>query len=219
MTRIIAFFLCFTDPNAGYAGAWPREQGTAFVALSETITINSVGISRSFLSLYAEYGLSPQLTLGFDGFRGGQEESSETFLFLSFPLFTANKKNRFAFTAGLGQHANLTGTPAPALRVGLNWGRNIGSNWLALNNFVTFRKTTDDPLLKLDATWGYHYSNNIDLMLNLRAETYDGATGKFELAPGLTWKTGAGSRIELGLSIGASEHREYGVKFGTVRNF
>ncbi|MBS9718449.1 hypothetical protein ACFFUT_13290 [Pseudohalocynthiibacter aestuariivivens] len=219
MTRFIVFVLSIIIPFPAFSGAWPREHGTVYVAFSETFTVNSVGVPRSFLSLYAEYGLSPQLTLGFDGFRSGSGESSETFLFLSFPLHTNNPRNHYALTFALGEHADLTGAPAPALRIGLNWGRNIGSSWLAINNFATFRKASDTPLLKLDATWGYHFSNHIDLMLNLRAETYDGATNKIEIAPGLTWQTGVGNRIEVGLSIGAAEHREYGLKIGIVREF
>jgi len=219
MTRIIAFFLCFLAPDEGNAGAWPREHGTVYLALSETMTVNSLGVPRRFQSLYAEYGVSPQLTLGFDGFLSGPGGSSETFLFLSFPLRTNSQIDRYALTIALGEHADLTGSPAPALRIGLNWGRNIGSNWLAINNFATFRKAADNPLLKLDATWGYHVSDDLDLMLNLRAETYDGATNKIEFAPGLTWQTGFGNRIEVGLSIGTAEHREYGLKIGTVRKF
>ena len=219
MFRLIAFFLCFFAPCLGNAGAWPREHGTVYLAFSEIMTVNSLGVPRRFQSLYAEYGLSPQLTLGFDGFRSGSGESTETFLFLSFPLHTNNLRNRYALTFAIGEHADLTGAPAPALRIGLNWGRNIGSSWLAINNFATFRKASDTPLLKLDATWGYHFSDHIDLMLNLRAEIYDGATSKIEIAPGLTWQTGVGNRIEVGLSIGAAEHREYGLKIGTVRKF
>ncbi len=61
---LIILTLILSAPAPSFAGAWLREKGKTFTALSVTAYKDEDGFYDSKTSIYAEYGLRPGITIG-----------------------------------------------------------------------------------------------------------------------------------------------------------
>lgn len=131
------------------AGAWPREAGTGFASLSFWPAQDGAG---NYTALFAEWGLSPRLTLGLDA---GRSVSGQTkaVVFIRTPVM-AWADNRIAAGIGWGQIAGQR-----VIRPGLSLGRNLnsayGAGWFAVDTVLELDLETRDMDVKADITLGF----------------------------------------------------------------
>jgi len=161
---VLALALFWASPAA--PGAWPRGAGEAFVSLSAETQADA---SRREMTggIYAEYGLTPQLTLGgqFD-----RNAGAEVFLRRSRSLGGGHVG---ALSLGGGR------TDARPERSfvfgGLHWGKGVeqlplalsGSGWLSLDGKLAFATDQRFDHAKLDALAGLSLGERWKLMLSL----------------------------------------------------
>jgi hypothetical protein len=162
MDRALALlvFLCLAAlPRIAGAGAWPREPGSGFVAVSytgwgevlgyiegiSTKTDPAAGDLTYELSIYAEYGLARRLTFGLDRFDRLGGASTETYLFLRRHLGARNARDQYAIEIAFGiEQTDLVPGSRQATRLGFFYGRGLdtrwGSGWLAIEGLCHRRR-------------------------------------------------------------------------------
>ncbi|MDV4145249.1 hypothetical protein [Shimia sp. FJ5] len=174
------FFLLVLCAGPAFSGPWLRDKGTAFT--STTVEISPADPARSapfpppypidaYTAVYGEYGLTPRLTLGFDG--GSDTYGNGTgLLFLRFPL-REGKTARMAGEIALGARWSLTEL-TPLLRPGASWGRGLTlfdkPGWAALDATVLIPGDGGRMVPKLDATLGLDTGERMKVMLGLTVE-------------------------------------------------
>lgn len=188
--------LALAVATAADAGAWPREERTFFVSTGAE-AVSGEGLSRTF---YLEYGLTARLTIGADGWLKADRTDGAGFAFARLPLAPADSPNQFAAGLGFGALLLDDGTPVPAARATLHWGRGLTAGWLALDAEVATALDTDARSAKLEATWGRRLAEDWSAILQVAAgssrdgETYAG------ISPSITWQASERATLRLGLS-------------------
>ncbi len=162
------------------AGPWLRAKGTGFSATTVELAPADTGATApyppayavdAYNTVYAEYGLTPRLTLGLDG-GGDMYGNGMGLVFLRFPLHegrTARIAGEIAIGAGWST-TDLT----PLLRPGLSWGRGVTlfetHGWASLDATVLLPANGNRPVPKLDAMLGLNTGKRAKLMLGLTLE-------------------------------------------------
>ena len=197
------------------AGAWPREAGTTFVALSFTAkadrtTMATTGFpTDSYTALYLEHGLTPKLTLGLDA--GRAKEGS----------YTALAFARWPFWKDTGP--NVSGQSDTVSMLGLSFGRGLttrfGGGWIALDTSARYRISQRNVVLKADLTLGLTVQEVTKLMLQFQAGQYPGDDTYLRIAPSVARKFGRNKYVELGLEAGVIGDSRVGLKLGTWLEF
>lgn len=208
------------------AGAWPREQGSVFVSASyrAVADVAALGSLRALMqdgynALYAEYGLTPRLTLGLDaGYAMDGRFSGVGFARWS--LDNGSGRNRLALSLGAG----LAGPPGETLvQLGAHWGTSLSfgwsDGWMGLDLTAIQRLETDGIAAKADFTFGLAPSDGWKAILQLQAGSYPGADAYLRLAPSIVRRTGAASHIEIGLEAELLGSGMVGAKIGSWIEF
>ncbi|MEM9550361.1 MAG: hypothetical protein AAGA05_04245 [Pseudomonadota bacterium] len=213
---------CLT--SSASAGAWLRDKGSGFLAFSTTAR-ESAEIEMRMVdyetSVYAEYGVLPKLTLGFDGNVNG-DLAGHALIFARLPLADNALGGRFAFELGLGASTYL-GETARLLKLALSYGRGFsgpGGGWLAIDAAFENRRLTGQDFWKLDATLGLPSQRKTRPLLQVETTTDpDGATYwsvipslLFDRGDGQTWLLGIESKHAPGLDT-------LGIKLGIWKSF
>jgi hypothetical protein len=198
-------------PGMAQAGAWPREKGQVFVSVEQAFDWRPAfdgSTERSgYASAYAEYGLTPRLTLGAKAGMAVDRSYHEALAFARLPLLGTDGANRFAADAGAGARWLADGTVEPVLRSGLAWGRGYssrwGDGWIGVEGTWTRAVVSGESHVNLDATVGLNAPSGAHYILQLRG--YDDAKGTvYTVAPsyvrrvtdrlkaqvGATWRPG-----------------------------
>ena len=108
--------------SAAWAGPWLRAPRTHFLSIALETPSDPALAAQSYTTLYYEYGLHPDWTLGLD-IGADTLGYGKAILFVRRSLWTGTKA-RLAFEIGLGSQATNTGTDV-ALRPGISWGRSL----------------------------------------------------------------------------------------------
>lgn len=203
MIRWILLIMLAATP--ALAGPWLRAEGTGFSATTAEVAPSDRHGIDLYNSVYAEYGLTPRLTLGLDG-GGDTAGNGNALVFLRFPL-REGRHSRMAAELALGARWSLTEL-TPLVRPGLSWGRGIAlfgySGWTTLDATLTIPGGGGTILPKLDAMIGLNQSDRLKLMLGLTLER-PGTT----LSPSFAYRVWDKYHLTLGLklrSAGAGEH-------------
>ncbi len=208
----LLLFSCCAAPSVR-AGAWLREAGEGFAAASATLR---GGTGTDEMSLYADYGLQPRLTVGLDVNRRGYR-SGHAVVFLRAPLFQGPHGGRLAVQAGLGAHE--AGSASGAMgKIALLYGRPLGrddAGWFGLQAAAEHRAGLQAPVYKLDAVAGLPVDGPVQPMLQLETFHTDGYGFGWTVTPalifgprgrrrwiaGLQYREGGGTH-SMGLTIG-----------------
>ncbi|MGB5865799.1 MAG: hypothetical protein WBG95_16040 [Sulfitobacter sp.] len=151
----IGLALSFLGTDDATADAFARGEGNSFLSFGYQAPVSNRE-SREFGSLFYEYGLSPELTIGLDaGFRPGQDDQSAV-IFLRRSIFESDAPDKFAAELGVGV-ANSDNTAVALLRPGLSWGRGLQNGWVGAVSSYSFRSDGGD-LAKLDVTRGFNHA-------------------------------------------------------------
>ena len=231
MVRVIVVLILVILPATAQAGAWLREKGTLFLSWSNSISTLPDSLYATDTSLYAEYGLTPRLTVGFDGYLGAQGKASEAYLFVRLPLGKQDRPAPIALTFGFGAKSipNPWGTTTEQslAKVGFSWGRGLKRGWLGFDASVMsvvqsslFVPGQSGTSFSADFTFGQKPSERLMLIWQLQTgKTTNGPTyAKF--APSLVWSLSSGKNsIEIGLVKGLSGDETQSLKMGFWKSF
>lgn len=220
--HIIASCLAlFSAFPAAHAGAWLREQGKAFSALSFTLNPDQ----NPTTSLYLDFGLSPETTIGAD-LTLGQAATGGTngsfLLFLRRPLGASDTGYRLAYEIGLGAGWQ-DGETTPQIKTMLSWGRGVQiadrSGWATLDASHLFQLGTLPDTTKLDATLGLNFSEHISGMMQFFLSHSDGTTSASITSSVIFKRAQSKARYQLGLEHSLTDGNGTALKFGLWRDF
>ena len=142
-------------PTPATAGAWLREKGTGFVSVQTNLRRDALGTALETDS-YGDYGLTPNLSLGFSFFSSGHQAGNAA-VFLRFPLGDPGGENKWSLETGIGAWwapEMVNGLAKLTISYGRNlaWGETNG--WLSVENTLEKRLGISPVIWKLDATIG-----------------------------------------------------------------
>lgn len=209
---------------AAGASPWPRETGAVFLAATGSYRFDlATGTATSEASVYAEYGLSPRITLGFDGTQA-QLGGTRALIFARMSLGSADRRLKLAAGLGLG----AVGATAAQDRTGVArfWvaaGRDhaLGQGgWWNVTAAVEAEGAGQGPLGKLDATFGLNFGPRLQGMVQVEASGRAGDGTQVTVVPGLIWRTGTRTRLHAGIEARADRAgRQAGLRLGLWRDF
>lgn len=212
------------------AGAWPREEGKTFVSLSQVFTTGTQSLLAptetltSYSSIYAEYGLTGAVTIGFDaGYGMGPEARLATGIdFVRRPIWESPSGQRFAADFGVGWRTQ-SGEQDVRLRPGIAWGRGFesawGGGWMGVDASAELMLPSDDTAFKVDFTTGLKPNDDWMVILQVQSGRYPGSGAIARLAPSVVRAIGERSHIQLGLDATVLGDDSIGVKLGTWFSF
>lgn len=239
-----ALLLSLLLANAGYAGPWAREEGEVFVSLSTERDRDE----NSFSSLYGEYGLTPRNTLGFELTHGNSGEST-AMLWLQRSMDQGEGPNRWTLSTGLGMlrrdgtyipMAEFVGAwgrgfdSVPGLRdipgggwIGLETRIKIAGTMrdqdqiqeLASTDAGVLNYITPETTLKTELTLGWHATDSLMLINQLRFEKREDTGFSSEVAVSAVRDLWGPAKLELGLIGPISGQGEPSIKLGTWYQF
>jgi len=239
--RILGLVLAgLTAAGPAPAGAWLQEEGAAFVSLSyeaatpraalapEALALDPTPPVNVFASLWAEYGLTPWLTVGIDA--GGDDESLDAWsgvVFARVALSPHDWRQKLALQLGLGQRRYIAPGPffpqeseerEAIARLRLSWGmgyaRPLEGGWLALDGQVEARQDTGETARKLDATLGLRTTPGTALLLQVQTGDFPGGPPYAKLLTGLIWDLPWNFSLETSVINGLETDRSIGAKVG-----
>ena len=206
------------------AGAWPREQGSFFIAVSA-----DAGRSQ----LYAEYGARNDWTLGAEVSMPKNRRLPDVSQFMHHPIWrgaggailSAGLAMELRETSAAAAFPVLKGESEIAVRGGFFWGKGfqtrLGDAFATLDAQVEKIVTTDwldtGPALKLDAGLGIKPISA--LMLTAQAQYWRrGAAEELRLETGAAWTVGK-AQLVAQPSIGVLGPSDPRVKIGVWMSF
>jgi hypothetical protein len=213
------------------AGAWPREEGQVFVSLGQTMStgarsvLDAVEDVRSYTALYAEYGLTPELTFGLDTglARGDQDPASAWTLFLRRPVWVGESGHRFAAELGLGQLNDPQRGRQWRIKPGLSWGRGFesrfGGGWAGLESSAAYRFASEDFEFKTDLTVGIRPSDRWMLIFQVQSGRFGSDDPIVRLAPSVVRRFGEKTHLQLSFIQPITGDDALGVKLATWLTF
>jgi hypothetical protein len=218
-------------PQRVEAGAWPREQGSLFVSVSQTVStgartlISASQDIRNYTSFYGEYGLTGKFTLGVDaGFAGGDQDAASSWLvFARYPLLMTDSGHHVALEFGLGSQDEPEWGQQSRLRPGLSWGKGFesrwGGGWVGLEASADYRIKSKDFGLKADLTAGIRPSERWMLIFQVQSSQYGDDDPIVRVAPSAVRQFGAHTHLQVGFTAPVAGDDAFGIKFGTWAHF
>jgi hypothetical protein len=216
----VLLWLCAVQAQAG---AWPREKGAVFIALSADTTRTQV---------YAEYGLKGDWTMGMEVSMPKGRRLPDVTQFLHRPVWqgksailSAGVAVELRETTAAVAFPVLQGLEEIAVRAGVFWGRGfalpMGEAWATLDaqveRLVTFDWLGAGLTYKLDA--GIGVKPNERLMFTAQAQYWRGGEeNSLRLETGAGWRIGRASLV-LQPSVGVIGARAARVKLGLWLEF
>ncbi len=212
MRIFLAVLILIATTAPAPSGAWLREPGTALLTFSRTA--DQQGNTHD--SLFAEFGLTPRLTLGLDA--GMARNGDWTAVgFLRRPLGRTDRPTHLAWEMGLGRDRTQT-----IIRSGLSVGRGFnsrwGSGWAAIDTVADFGISTFRTDYKADLTLGWHRDRAM-LIMQMQAGDPAFGTPYAKFAPSYVRPLGKRMKLELGLSLGLVNDDTRGAKLGIWLEF
>lgn len=175
--------------GAATAGPWPREEGRSFISVGSAILDTGSGGTQAEQTLYFEYGLKRQRTLGFSG-SANLSVSGEGHVFLRFAPLARPSGALLAFELGAGAKSIDLATVQPFVKTGLSWGKGLTfgarQGWASIDGAALFGLGHDDSRLKIDATLGVNMGARFKLIGQGFAEITR-AGQSLSLAPSLVY--------------------------------
>ncbi|TDK42152.1 hypothetical protein [Antarcticimicrobium luteum] len=222
MRRLVPLLIALScaAPPAG-AGAWQRETGRGFVSTTGTLRQGDPD-ARQELSVYADYGLAPRLTIGADvNERPGI--AGHAVLFARLPLSRPGARARLAAEAAFGGH-HWRGAWDPMYRLTLSYGRGSttrsgATGWLALDAAYERRLGMNVPIYKLDATLGLSAPGRLRPILQVETAHIPGQPLIWAVTPGVLIDSRRNATWLIGLERKSAGRDTVGLKIALWRWF
>jgi hypothetical protein len=220
MRALMALVLILLAAEAT-AGAWPREPGTAFLSFANIPTRSRQGETAAWTGLYAEYGLSPRITLGLDADWRSSGDNWSAWGFARYDLAPGAEWRR-AVSLGIGRRG-FGSRSELVLRPGLHLGRGIqtrwGPGWVEAEAQAIYAPASGWTAWKLDGTFGIKPRPDRLLILQLQTSRYPGQAQQLRLAPSVVRRFGRSLSLEFGLVADLAAPQALGVKIGSWLEF
>lgn len=218
---VITLLAVLTAAPMAQAGAWLRDAGTTFLALSFGVTQHS-DTTNGF---YLEYGLSDQTTVGIDVSTFTNRlhvRNGVGTVFLRRNLTAPDGPNRFAYEVGIG---GVWGNEMqrPTMLIGLSWGRSIslwGQNgWVNLDGRFTYEPRLGEHVTKLAGTFGLDFGPTTTGLVELSISSQKGDSFS-ALEPSLLFKPRHSPfRIKIGTQVPLQDSARSALKLGIWHRF
>ncbi len=209
-------------PSAILAGAWLRDDGAVFVSVEQSVQRREDGALDPYTSGYAEYGLTPRLTLGAKLGMTGDRLGREALVFLRRPLGATGGANRFAADLWAGARWRDGGAAEPVVASGLAWGRGYeafgASGWMGVEGRYTRAVAVDDDWIDVEATLGFSPDDRTHWIAQVRVRSDDGGTAT-TLAPSWVRRIRPGLKAQIGATWRGGDEATPGVFASTWLEF
>ncbi|WP_113912258.1 hypothetical protein [Roseovarius dicentrarchi] len=201
-------FLCATSAGAG---AWLRNVGDGFASFS--IKVQHEADAKGYSTFYAEYGLNPDLTGGFD--IGGDEEGD--YKALAFVLMPLRRDGlHIAFQLAAGAIAD-----DPAIRPGLSIGRAVQvgglDGWANLDLRATV--APGDVDLSVDAAFGLNVWEGTMMIWQLQQGGHMHEPDFLRATASVVWQIAGNRHIEVATSTSLKNAEDFGIQIGVWQAF
>lgn len=204
----LVLFCLLTWLTAGpaCAGAWLRAEGASFV--SWDVKIQDADTSKSYSTIYFEYGLNPDLTGGLDI---GSDEMGDykALAFVLLPISRADLHVAFQLAAGVV-------ADAPTLRPGLSAGRSLRigglDGWANIDTRATITPGNVD--LAVDTTLGLNVWQGTKMIWQVQQGGPLHEPDFLRTTASVVWQVGPGVDIEVGMTTGLLNAEDFGLKLG-----
>lgn len=159
MLRGFLFLMLLSSQS--HAGAWPREEGETFLSFGGNVALFGEAVRPVYYdpTIYLEYGLTPRLTIGIDGFTADKGAAGSLFVFARYPLSPADSPDKFAISIATGATLMPNGELEETPRLGLHWGGGMATGWMAADTQISHGLTRGITQTKIDVTWGYRFDD------------------------------------------------------------
>jgi hypothetical protein len=212
----------------GDAGPWARERGTAFLSTSvtgdtpRTALVDDSPEIFPYTSLYGELGLGHRLTLGAQLGRGATV--GEGTVFLRYTLTAPDRPWQVAVDAGLAARSEAGAPDGRLLRLGAAVGRGFAGSdgaggWLALDLVHLVEIDTGDRAWQAETTLGLSLSDDLRLMLQIKAEDWPRDDPVYTVTPGAAWTLGEATTLHAGARLGLGPDPAVGLTLGLWHDF
>lgn len=193
------------------AGAWLRDEGDGFSTWN--IKVQDGGTTKAYSTLYAEYGLNPDLTGGLD--IGGDETGD--YKALAFVLMPIRRDTlHVAFQLAAGAIAN-----EPALRPGISVGRGLRIGGLDGWANIDLRApiTPDNVGLAIDATLGLTIWEGTKMIWQLQQGGMLIEPDFLRATASVVWQVSPGRHFEIGTTTSLINAEDFGLQIGIWKTF
>lgn len=207
-------------PATGEAGAWLREKGGGFLSFSTTGYFTDSG-ARQQNSVYLEYGLIENLTIGIDGHQNPYGYG-HALAFIRLPIYHTPRQGRFSTELSLGAHHDLGRTSRmwkATLSYGYGYESRWGSGWLAIDAALEVRTSDNRRRRKLDITAGMNADRLLNPMLNIETARDRSGRQYWAITPAIIIRGKAGTRWITGIEKRSAYPDAYGLKIAMWRDF
>ena len=218
---IVLFLLV---PGLLSAGAWPRERGTWFLSSDvrlawpqDTSQWVSLQPASNYYTIYAEYGLPRNLTLGLD-LGHSVSGAGKTVAFLRMPLPKFRRGPELSAEFGLGVIDGRM-VARPGISAGLGFATFGTPSWLAADAVVEVVSQPSAADLKLDLTYGVTLENGMKVILQLQSGLPASDPSFARLAPSIALPVGKNRLAEFGVTYGLRGDDSMGIKLGVWQTF
>ncbi|MCP1167188.1 hypothetical protein [Limimaricola litoreus] len=197
----LSLILCICS-GAAFAGAWPREEGTTFLSLGGNVALFD-GATRPVHydpTIYLEYGVTPRLTFGIDGYAADAGTAGSLFAWIRLPWRPERGGDVWAVSTGLGMTLLQDGYREATTRLGLHWGRGLETGWLAVDAQGQLGVTRLSHQAKVEGTWGRDLAPRWTGLI--QAQTGYGLSGDIyaKIGGSFAWQAHETFELRLGLT-------------------
>jgi hypothetical protein len=198
-------------PAPVVAGAWLRAEAHGF--LSWTVKVQDGAAATTYSTIYGEYGINPDLTIGLDlGSDEGGDHKALAFVLM--PLSREGLHIAFELAAGTLERGAAI-RPGVSVGRGLNWGGLSG--WWNIDTRA--RITQDNTALAIDATLGINLWAETKLIGQIQEGGFLADPDFLRLAGSVVWQVAQGQHFEIGLTTALKDAEDFGLKLGMWRSF
>ncbi|MGV6805614.1 MAG: hypothetical protein ACWA49_15560 [Ruegeria sp.] len=180
-------------PIPAVAGAWLRDKGAAFVAVSATGFQEADGTVQYKSSIYAEWGMRPSLTIGLDA-EEHQNLFGHALVFARVPVADLGKAGHLTAEIGVGTHHRKLHAWA-MYKATLSWGKGFqtwgGNGWVVVDTALEDR-THDAVIRKLDLTAGLVSNRLFDPLLQVETSYVPGQPFYWSVRPSVMYRPESG---------------------------
>lgn len=201
--------------TASFGGPWPRDHKRAFVSNSMSLT---PGSRERELNLFAEYGLTPTITLGYDAHSKLRARETEGFAFLRMPIGSRDATWRTAVDAGVGLRIQNR-TTTPLLRLGMSVGRGFDKGWFTTDVSAQTSQKPADWSVKGLTTLGYSLTDGFAMMGQVSAYKAPKTTVSTTATMSGIYTLGKGMKVVGGVSTGLKRPLTPSVSLGLWTEF
>ncbi|MCH2095155.1 MAG: hypothetical protein MK160_08575 [Rhodobacteraceae bacterium] len=215
------FFILLLLGGQVSAGAWPRDKGTWFGSTAIRFAWPRgqwpLEAPAQYYTLYMEYGLTDQVTLGLDAGRS-VSGAGKTILFARYPIRNRNTGLKVGAELGAGRIDGAF-VIRPGLSLGYGFAAKRGSGWISVDTVAEMTLETSNTDFKADITYGRSMPNGTKWILQLQSGKPANQDMFLRFAPSLVIDLKKGRMFEVGATIGAKNDSEIGLKIGMWHHF